>query len=377
MAAVLGAAACAATPEVASSTAPSPTSTAQSPAAAAAPAPRIETVPRTAEAPQPALAAGFEPIFAAEFADREAARAAWRDHGGFLLERVEPSLYPRVPAETFNARALDRVRAMRAARPNASLEDLSYAALDGLYSRAWLSESFVTSVDVSRVGAVGRDAIPLTDQEFATLVSSPPRPELDRSALAGTDVLALRSLQRGDVELVERLLAARSGPLVLDLRGAGGFRFDEIARLVSLFAPRDGLLFTVVSADQELNAYAASADQAADDGPVLAVISVGTGPDALMLAVALADAGRGRIAGTLAEPVRGVLTASAPWGECRSVVYRCDASSVRYPGLVLVRAGGAPLADGFAVDYPVDAWDAAALEPVVARWRSEVDPGQD
>jgi hypothetical protein len=333
-------------------------------------------MPRPAASPEaPALSAAFESLFVAEFADRAAARAAWRDFGAPLLDQVEPSVYPPLSTDTFNARALARVRTMRSSRPDASLEDLSYAALDGLFPPERLSEDFLTAVTAWSVEETPTDDnIPLTTEaeEIDTILVGFPEPELKPAGLAGTDVLVLRAPGSRDAVTVRRMLAGRSGPLVLDLRGAGGGQLVGAMDVASLLARHGGLLFSVASAGQELRAYAAAPDPAPDDGPLLVVIDERTNGVARWLAAALADAGRAKIAGTRAGTVRGGLSSFMPWAECRSVVYRCEQAYVTYPSHELARASGAPLSDGVVVDYPVDAWDVAALEGVVARWLTVV-----
>jgi hypothetical protein len=369
VAAALFVAACAASKEVAGA----PTEAAQP---EASPWARLETIPRPAVSPgAPALSAAFEPLFVAEFADRAAARAAWRNFGAPLLDQAEPSVYPPLSTETFSARALARVRIMRSSRPDASLEDLSYAALDGLFPPERLSEDFLTAVTAWTVeGSQTDDNIPLTTEaeEIDTILIGYPEPELKPAGLAGTDVLVLRAPGQRDAATVRRMLAGRSGPLVLNLRGDGGGQLAGTMDVASLLTRHGGLLFSVTSADQELRAYAAAPDPAPDDDPILVVIDERTNGIALWLAAALADAGRAKIAGTRAETVRGGLSSFLPWAACRSVVYRCEQAYVTYPSHELVRANGALLSDGVAVDYPVDAWDDAALEAVVARWRADV-----
>src|SRR5262245_32557221 len=101
--------------------------------AACVSSPSAKLPPRGEAFPEGSLAAAFEPAFVAELPDAAAAQAAWRDCGGALLYTVEGLVYPAVPPEMFSAVGMARLRVFRAARPDASLEDLSYAALDGLF----------------------------------------------------------------------------------------------------------------------------------------------------------------------------------------------------------------------------------------------------
>jgi hypothetical protein len=362
--------------------------------ACASSSPLPSTIEREAPLPE-GIAAAFEPAFVAEFGDASAARTAWRTCGAPLLDAVEGDVYPPVPADVFNARAVARIRAYRAAWPDATPESLSHAALDGLLAPEEIGDAATIAI-ISGGPTVGElmgesstlagfaavtELTPLLEQ--GVIGAWPPLdgPGIVQGSVAGVPSIALPT-DLNPVELdpagprspAAEIAAATpaSGPLVLDLRGNQGGEINSLLEVAGVFAPADAVLFRVQAAGVDNDVQPMAAHPRQGTGPLLVVVDEETQSGALLLAAALADAGVARVAGTAADRPRVRMEGvKVWWWDC---VGRPPSQLrlVRYPSAVVTRANGAPLADGVPIDYPVDANDPAALEAVVVRWLADV-----
>jgi hypothetical protein len=350
--------------------------------------------PRGEPFPEGSLAAAMEPAFVAELGDSEAL-AAWRDCGGALLYRRERITYPTVLPETFVERGVDRMRAFRAARPDASLELLSYAALDGLYQPEHVSERSLAAVQRTRdlsgqLSFTNEYAVePIRfDGEYteAEARAEADEPGFTTGVLAGVPSVALAHLDfRFSVRDFRAATDAR-GPLILDLRGADGARIDVVVELASSFLPKDALLFRIEGVGGEgedhLTVRRRGAPSADAARPMLIVVDGETTLAPLMAAAALVDAGRARIAGAIGETIDAGIRDVTVWTGCRgpsselrafqdAFLERPALYHFRIPSGVIVRSNGEPLSDGLSIHYQVDPHDPAALEAVVARWLTD------
>jgi hypothetical protein len=343
--------------------------------------------------PQGSLAAAFEPVFAATLPDPAAARAAWRDCGGALLYEVEPQIYPPALADTFSVRGQARVRAVLAVKSDTSLEELTYTALDGLYPPEELRSRSLTAVHKAvHVGSPLSDDIAIQPLPVAAALEFPQNPNEGllqgaphAGAVAGVPAIVVPGMLdlTATRQIVQRVQAER-GSIILDLRNAGA-SLDVVAQVADYFVGSQTLLFEVRwRGKRTQNFYAEGDVLPLTSKPVLVLIDERTAPGGLILATALADAGRADIAGTAKvqylqaqDDVRTLY----PWDGCRSTAAqrwlhdefqtlhgRLPRYYVEFPAGVVLRKNGEPLSHGLPIKYPVDANDAAALEAVVARW---------
>lgn len=324
----------------------------------------------------------FEARFAALFDDPEAARRAWRDFGGRMARKVQTSVFPAVSDSQFGARAIARVREVRAAYPETSPTVLSFVALDGFLEPAWLTRPDRNAV-VQVVDFMSQDGARAT--RLASIVSTAdPRstvserdgvsfalPKESGFGVAVLKVPVLDSSLGPDAlsnELTAELVLHR-GPMILDLRGNTGGLLDMVPRLAGFFLPPESPVLELETRSGRVVYRSEEPLGEAPIGPVLVLADEQTNAGALAVAAGLQDHGVGQIAGAIPAQVRGAIETWQRLDICPPGVASC---AIKYPSGKIIRPSGADLGEAWTVDYPVAPHDLGALAHAVTAWREEI-----
>lgn len=299
------------------------------------------------------LSDAFEPLFVAEFKDDSAARDAWRKRGRDILDTVGLTIFPLPDIEVFKANALAALRAKRVAEPNASLDDLIDAALEGS------GETKHTGITIINVAPPAADARP-RDPDLSR------EPSLTR--VGGVNVLRLPTFTELTSDNVATALANAKGRLVIDLRANQGGELRYIIDTASHFLRRPKRVVTLRTRTDVEPHLAHAPNRAlknADDFDIVTLIDAETNSGALIFATALADNGRAKIAGVATPEINGLIfTARALFGYgARTRAF------AKFPMAIVIRPNGAPLADGIKVDRPVTATGDAAVAEAAKLFR--------
>lgn len=320
--------------------------------------------------PDPDYAGMFADRFAAEFDGSRSTRETWLKYGGRAVREIQEKVYPPVSYEDFSDRAVARIRVALAIDPGASPERLSFVALEAFRDPEWLIRRD-RNIIFRIVSEEGR----ATAQEKATqdhLI-------YQEAGETGFGVAALKvpvldeSLTRHRLEpALLDALNAHEGPILLDLRGNSGGFLRAVPRLASFFLPSWTLVFTNVTREQTFPYRTKQPPQGRNPetplGPVLVLVDEDTNGGAIAVAAALQDHGAGRIAGRAPQAIKHAIEDRRMPSYCPPGTGRC---SFTFPTGLMVRPSGRELDEDFAVDYPLDPQDHAALAEAVKNWLGE------
>lgn len=266
--------------------------------------------PQYAGAQTASLTETFGPQFAALFDDPVVAQNEWQEHGGALLAEMEGrGLY--LPAlDSFASEALARIEEVRQAHPDASIEALSFAALDGMFPQTERSADRSVSIVVRPSDGAPRDFYPF----------GPSAP----LAEAGADTLSERDISFGQIEIsgvpvyqlprlvngttrnadnvrysnIEAQAIAHNGPLILDLRGNTGGLVDRIQQLSAAMGVSSTDLFRIAAVQSEdEQVFPALAPSNRFGQPLLVIVDDQTNSGALIVAHLLSEQDNVTLAG--------------------------------------------------------------------------------
>ncbi|CTQ55620.1 carboxy-terminal protease [Roseibium album] len=318
------------------------------------------------------LAPRFAAVFASEFSEPSAAKAAWDAFGGSVLAKIQDDVYPPVEFELFRDRALEHIRRARKSRSNLSPELLSFVALNGLARKSGRSVAVKIVRDKTTsapqhfiLGSIASENISASKEKMIQEASYH-----DAAFEFPVPILEIPVLKRDVVSSsLHNALASHSGPIIVDLRGNEGGLLAEVPVLAALFLTPNKTVLVMETKNGVKQKLRTDADtHPIDTVRILLLIDEETNAGALALAAALHEIAGAKIAGTRVQGIVDGIESYVLPPICPPSVKEC---ALRLPTGRLLAPSGSTLEEAIEIDYPVD-WEILGTEARVAKkWLSD------